>query len=227
MPLALREPSISVIKEWHQRYERTWNEVCQEAEGEPDWFMGVNLRVCQRIKDFQAAMDINHPLVRNQQERHSWFPKKLSVGRVNRAITAIWKGSRHLEESPTERRVIISDSTSPRLLLTAIVNDMAYWQMNGRDLRAFIVECHVFFKKAQKLAFLVLDEDISPNKNAMVQVAHQYGVTSFVRLHGNLGLRNGFAPLTANYIMVNYLGQKNKLIKWGVPHGRVLVERLV
>lgn len=80
---------------------------------------------------------------------------------------------------------------------------------------------HDFFRRT-KLRSALLDEDISPVKNAFAQVARLYNVRSFVECHGALGHKSGFLPLTADAIFVWGEAQRRKMIVWGCPPDRVI-----
>lgn len=79
----------------------------------------------------------------------------------------------------------------------------------------------VFFRRASLLKSVVMDEDVSPSKNAFCQMARQFGVKTYVSLHGALGKRNSYVPLTADAIFVWGRAQQNKLIQWGVENERI------
>lgn len=68
-----------------------------------------------------------------------------------------------------------------------------------------------------------VDEDISIIKNLFIQVAKKFGVNTFVHMHGALGQRHGFLPLTADYMVVWDSRNKSKLISWGLEENRIIV----
>lgn len=86
-----------------------------------------------------------------------------------------------------------------------------------------IDQMHCFFLEAKSLKSALLDEDVSPTKNAFCQVARQYHVRSFVECHGALGHKIGLLPLTANKIFMWGNAQKAKLAKWGCPEEQIIV----
>lgn len=86
-----------------------------------------------------------------------------------------------------------------------------------------IDQMFTFFKESKSLRTVLLDEDISPPKNAFCQIAKTFNVTSFVECHGALGHRLGFLPLTADFIFVWGNEQKKKLVKWGADPSQLIV----
>lgn len=86
-----------------------------------------------------------------------------------------------------------------------------------------IDEAHRFFQRASELRTALLDEDMTPFKNAFCQVARHYDVRSFVECHGALGHKIGFLPLTADHIFVWGETQKEKMIRWGCPEKQILI----
>ena len=68
---------------------------------------------------------------------------------------------------------------------------------------------------------LVLGEDATPLARAAVAVARRYGVPSCVLQHGAPCCRFGFAPLTADRILVWGQSSARQLIDWGVPEERI------
>lgn len=107
------------------------------------------------------------------------------------------------------------------LLLTSKIHHLVRTALPS--LMEFIDEVHALFKKQTNLKTALVDEDIRLAKNAFCQVAKQYGVTTFVECHAALAMRHGFLPLTADYICVWGIKQKNKLEQWGCPKNRILV----
>ena len=61
----------------------------------------------------------------------------------------------------------------------------------------------------------IFDEDISCLKNCLVQLCIHYSIKTIVKIHGVLGAKRGFLPLTANEIHVWDEKQKEKLVTWG------------
>jgi hypothetical protein len=68
---------------------------------------------------------------------------------------------------------------------------------------------------------LVLGEDATPLARAAAAVARRYGVPSCVLQHGAPCCRFGFAPLTADRILVWGASSARQLIDWGVPEERI------
>ena len=68
---------------------------------------------------------------------------------------------------------------------------------------------------------LVLGEDATPLARATVTVARRYGVPSCVIQHGAPCCRFGFAPLTADRILVWGQSSARQLMDWGVPEERI------
>lgn len=86
-----------------------------------------------------------------------------------------------------------------------------------------IDELHRFFSEAKNLKTALLDEDVNMTKNAFCQVARQYGVTSFVEIHGAIARPIGVLPLTADKVFAWGRLQKEKLIAWGCPEDQIIV----
>lgn len=86
------------------------------------------------------------------------------------------------------------------------------------------VQIDRMYKELEGIDELHLDEDISVVKNCLAQVANNLDVSSFVHLHGCLGRKSAFLPLTADKIMVWDERQRQKLIGWGLEPYKVLVE---
>lgn len=80
-----------------------------------------------------------------------------------------------------------------------------------------------FYKVLKGVHIVHVNEDISFIKNCLVQVANNLNVVTTVELHGALGLKHGFLPLTARYIKVWDERQKEKLIGWGLEAERIVV----
>ena len=76
----------------------------------------------------------------------------------------------------------------------------------------------------RKYIKLIVDEDISVIKNCLVQTANYRGLDTLVELHGVLGAKQAFLPLTAKKISVWDIRQKNKLISWGLDENRIDVD---
>lgn len=79
------------------------------------------------------------------------------------------------------------------------------------------------FKNHHAVEFHV-NEDITIVKNLVVQVAKLLGIKTVVHLHGALGWKMGFLPLTADKIIVWDDRQKNKLAEWGLEADRIEVQ---
>lgn len=97
-----------------------------------------------------------------------------------------------------------------------------FYQNEIIDLKERIDDFHVIFKKFNKFNNIIVDEDISPDKNALCQVARQFGARSTVVCHGHLGVITGFLPLTADYMCVEFEEHKQKLIRWGLEPERII-----
>jgi len=99
-------------------------------------------------------------------------------------------------------------------------------QLFSSDLPTLLFQIdhqYSFFKQSPQLEAALLDEDISPEKNAFCQIAKRYGVQTTVECHGALGHRLGFLPLTADFIFVWGEAQKAKMIEWGGEERQILV----
>jgi hypothetical protein len=68
---------------------------------------------------------------------------------------------------------------------------------------------------------LVLGEDATPLARAALVMARRHGVPSLVLQHGAPCCRFGFAPLTADRILVWGPSSARQLIDWGVPEERI------
>ncbi len=80
-----------------------------------------------------------------------------------------------------------------------------------------------FFIKAHSLESALLDEDVSPAKNAFCQIARMFGIQTYVECHGALGGRHGLVPITADHIFVWGNAQKRRLLQWGCKNEEVIV----
>lgn len=80
-----------------------------------------------------------------------------------------------------------------------------------------------FFCTNNSVRTVLLDEDITPTKNAFCQIAKRFDVTTFVQSHGTLAARQGFIPVTANAIFVWGQQQKKILVDWGCPEKQIIV----
>lgn len=79
------------------------------------------------------------------------------------------------------------------------------------------------FEESSSLRSVLLDEDVTPFKNALCQVAMKFKKKCFVETHGALGGKHGFLPLTADHMFVWGEVQKKKLIQWGCSPERLIV----
>ncbi len=125
------------------------------------------------------------------------------------------------EETSLSTRTIDIGGLDASVIFTPKVNEVL-----NRELPRLLFEidsAHHFFKNAQHAKSVLLDEDISPAKNAFCQVARQYGVATYVECHGALGHKSGFLPLTADRIFVWGHAQRDKLVRWGCPPERIVV----
>ncbi len=86
-----------------------------------------------------------------------------------------------------------------------------------------IDEIHRFFEAAKSLRSALLDEDISPAKNAFCQIARMHGVKTFTEVHGMVNVPCGFVPLVADNLLVWMEPMKQKLVRWGCEAERVHV----
>ena len=91
------------------------------------------------------------------------------------------------------------------------------------DWKKQVDAMYSFFNK-NKIKEVHVNEDISIIKNLFVQVATRCSVKSFVHMHGCLGQKHGFLPLTADKILVWDIRNKEKLISWGLESDRIIVE---
>lgn len=86
-----------------------------------------------------------------------------------------------------------------------------------------IDQSYRFFENYPKLKSVLMDEDISPFKQAFCQIAHRQGKSSFVECHGAVTAKHGFMPVTADHIFVWGSRQKEKLIQWGCPSQKIII----
>jgi hypothetical protein len=70
---------------------------------------------------------------------------------------------------------------------------------------------------------IILDEDATPLKRAMVAVARRHGASSVVVQHGAPCGRFGFSPLAADNICVWNEATHEQLLQWDVPDERIAV----
>ncbi len=88
----------------------------------------------------------------------------------------------------------------------------------------FQIDCaHELFERYPSIQSTLLDEDLSPFKNALCQVAQKFNKKCYVEAHGALGDKYGYLPLTADHMFVWGEAQKNKLVEWGCPPDRMIV----
>jgi hypothetical protein len=80
-----------------------------------------------------------------------------------------------------------------------------------------------FFRTNPSLKSVLLDEDITPDRNAFCQAARGQGLRTFVECHGHPVIRTGFVPLTADFICAWGREQAAKLVRWGCDARRVIV----
>ena len=81
----------------------------------------------------------------------------------------------------------------------------------------------ITFKTAGMWKSVLIDEDISVDKNLFVQWCRTVGIPTYVLCHGVLGQKWGFVPLTADKIFVWGRASKAKLESWGVEPDRIIV----
>jgi len=224
------------IKEFYKRYHENYKTVLDDIHAHPRLYRGVNLRLCHKKAIFER---FNHA----DQFRASWpfedvekrprrlFPAKFKAipGAYHDHIdTLVWKNQRIrwiypgcLKYKPNE--MVFSASKAPKLALACILDGVAYYQHEARDLEESIDGfCRLI--EQFRLKEIHLDEDISPDKNALCQIASQAKIKTVVHCHGNLGIITGFLPLTADFIQVKWPEQKKKLIDWGLEPYRIIVE---
>ncbi len=70
---------------------------------------------------------------------------------------------------------------------------------------------------------VLLDEDATPFKRAIVAMARRVGATSAVVQHGAECVRFGFVPLAADYFFAWSAASRDQLLDWGAPAERVLL----
>ena len=68
---------------------------------------------------------------------------------------------------------------------------------------------------------VVLTDDATPMARAAVALARRHGAASLVVQHGAPVCRFGFAPLSADRILVWGRSSQDQLTRWGVPAGRI------
>lgn len=86
----------------------------------------------------------------------------------------------------------------------------------------------LLFSVRQHLARLrphvvLLDEDATPFKRAVVAMARRVGATSAVIQHGAECVRFGFVPLAADYFFAWSAASREQLLEWGAPPERILL----
>lgn len=144
------------------------------------------------------------------------FPERERKTYENRAEQILHR----IEDAAPFRGLLFGDVDAEDLLmprLRTIMKDALPCLMRGID------DAHEFFETHGSLRTALLDEDITYLKNAFCQVASQHSVTSYVECHGALGFKNGFLPMTADYLCVWGNAQKKKLVRWGAQPEKVLV----
>jgi len=70
---------------------------------------------------------------------------------------------------------------------------------------------------------LVVDEDATPLPRAAVAAARRFGAATVVVQHGACGVRFGFAPQSADRIVVADEGSRRQLLQWDVERDRIIV----
>ncbi len=218
------------------RYQENYKTVLADIEANPVWYRGVNTRLCDKkalFEDFNYKDQYGKPWPYKPSPAvtkglKSLVPAKLKVshGSGQTITTLIWKRQKlDYRDSHKSWEIMFSASRAPKLFLFCFMNGANFYQFEASTLEAQIDNFHKMFKTMPKLKTVILDEDISPDKNALCQVARQYGAKSTVICHGQLGIISGFLPLTADFIQVKYPEQKSKLIKWGLEPFRIIVKR--
>lgn len=223
------------VKDFYARYHENYKVVCKDIADKPRWYRGVNLRLCERKSIFERfnyyeqfgkewpyepVTPKKHPL------KSLWRAKIVSIhgsGGFHDIKRLIWK--RNAIKDCGIGDILFSSSKSPRLWVACKFKGVNYLQMEAKTLNDQIDNFHEIFYKFENLEHIILDEDISPDKNALCQVAKKLGVITTVICHGQLGVITGFLPLTADFMQVKWKEQKEKLIAWGLEPHRILVTK--
>ena len=106
------------------------------------------------------------------------------------------------------------------IILKQKINQLCQSQLPG--LLYQIDKMHRFFIKRPFIKTVLLDEDITPPKNAFCKIARKHSVSSFVECHGSLYGAYSFLPLSANRIFAWGSEQKNTLVQWGCPIEKIV-----
>ncbi|MDD5194084.1 MAG: hypothetical protein PHQ96_00210 [Candidatus Omnitrophica bacterium] len=96
------------------------------------------------------------------------------------------------------------------------------WQRELLRTLERVCQMHSLFKIFQ-IKSLLVDEDITVQKNLLVQVSKNYHCKSYVSCHGDPFYKIGTVPLTADYILAWGAYQKNLFIKWGLSENKILI----
>lgn len=223
------------VREFYTRYQENYKTVCQDVQSSPQLYRGVNLRLCHRKAIFERfnhydQFGVEWPYYDPPKPRKLPFPAKFKVLHgVNEAPdTLIWRnqGVRWvypgcISYKPNE--MVFSASKAPKLAFACFMNGVHYYQNEAYRLEDAIDGFNDLLNTFA-IKEIVLDEDISPDKNALCQIASQRGIRTVVQCHGNLGIITGFLPLTADFMQVKWPEQRAKLIKWGLEPYRIIVK---
>ncbi|OGW84524.1 MAG: hypothetical protein A3C35_02510 [Omnitrophica bacterium RIFCSPHIGHO2_02_FULL_46_11] len=128
--------------------------------------------------------------------------------------------------APTIDRPLVSETAFSKFHHLRSIAEEALNSFFKTELPAllFQIDCaHELFPKKPSLQSVLLDEDLSPHKNALCQVAQKFNKKCYVEAHGALGDKYGYLPLTADHMFVWGKAQKNKLVQWGCPPDRLIV----
>ena len=91
------------------------------------------------------------------------------------------------------------------------------------DLLCKIDKIHEFFARHPSIKTALLDEDVTPAKNAFCKVAKDHSVSTHVECHGALGGAQSFLPLTADLFFAWGIEQRDTLVRWGCPSEKIII----
>jgi len=228
------------VKEFYERYHNNYKVVLADIEAHPTWYRSVNMRACEKKyifekfnyyeqfgKDwpYESKLPKPSPLKR-------LFPAKFKVlhGAFHEVDTLIWMAKKRSNLTLfgpildyKQNEMLFSASKAPKLAFRCLMDGVNYYQHEARGLHNQIDSFYELLEKFP-LKEIHLDEDISPDKNALCQVARIMGVTTTVHCHGQLGVITGFLPLTADFMSIKLVEQKKKLIAWGLEPFRIITK---
>ena len=184
----------------------------------------------QRIKSFLPLMrssvvfftDVRSPkiLFRSLRERICYEQIAGAKDRMNK-YADIALDFNNLAQKSNIFKDMKTDHCDLEIILKQKIDQL--FKVRLPDLLCRIDKFHDFFIRKDHLRAVLLDEDITPNKNAFCQIASKHSVHSYVECHGALAGAYGYTPLTAYRIFVWGAEQKNRLIQWGCPPDKVIV----